>query len=135
MTALIALLAFVAGLACGLALRPGLDRKRRLQSVYKAIRARQQEAAPYKPETSEGFAMPRDYYLADRRQRGTLSEDFGLRRRAEDKAQLAAVPKETDDTAGVSLPRDYYERETPDDEGTLSENFGLRRREPPQDAA
>lgn len=135
MNLVIALLAFIAGIACGLALRPTLDRRRRLRTVYKAIRVRRQDAAPYVQEESEGYAVPRDYYHADRRQRGTLAEDFGLRRRAEDRVESKATSDASDASAEVPLPRDYYERETPDDEGILSEGYGLRRRTPPQDAA
>ena len=132
MELVIALLAFFAGILCGLALRPSFDRRRRLHSVYKVIKQRRRDAAPYVSEESEGFAMPRDYYLADRRQRGTLSEGFGLNRRATDRQ---ATPQEPD-TAQLDmlLPRDYYERETPDDEGTLSEGYGLRRKNSPPDA-
>lgn len=132
MTVLIVFLAFIAGIACGLALRPGLDRKRRLHTVYKAIRARRQDAAPYVMEDAEGYAMPRDYYQADRRQRGSLAEDFGLRRRAGDQVAEAAASADKPLT-DVQLPRDYYERETPDDEGLLSEGYGLRRNPTPPD--
>jgi hypothetical protein len=132
MELVIALLAFIAGTACGLALRPALDRRRRLFTVYKIIRQRHRNAAPYVPDDNAGFAVPRDYYHADRKQRGTLAEGFGLDRRASDKP---AVKEQDAPQMEIQLPRDYYERETPDDEGILSESYGLRRKTPPQDAA
>lgn len=134
MTLLIATFAFMAGIVCGLLLRPTLDRRRRLRTVYKAIKQRRRDAAPYVQEENPGYAVPRDYYHHGERRKkgGTLSEDFGLRRRADDKT----VATDTDAAqADVQLPRDYYERETPDDEGTLSEGYGLRRKAPPPDAA
>lgn len=132
MELVIALLAFFTGILCGLALRPSFDRRRRLHSVYKVIKQRRRDAAPYVAEDSEGFAMPRDYYAADRRQRGTLAEGFGLNRRSTDR-QPAQEPEPSQ--IEMNLPRDYYERETPDDEGTLSEGYGLRRKSTPPDAA
>lgn len=119
------LLAFLAGIACGLALRPGLDRRRRIRSAYAAARARRagkpvesSDAAP-----QDAFAMPRDYYLADRKERGSLAEGFGLKA-----AAGSAVAGTEPDPAQIPLPRDYYERETPEDEGILSEGFGLKSR-------
>lgn len=119
------LLAFAAGIACGLALRPGLDRRRQLRRAYAVARERRRTtAAPLLTETDAPF-VPRDYYHTERRQGGTLAENYGLKRRAED--QLVHNEKQTEmDFPAVSMPRDYYDRETPDDEGTLSEGFGLR---------
>lgn len=74
--------------------------------------------------------MPRDYYAAAARERGSLAEGFGLKGQPAGK-QNPAEP----DLATAPMPRDYYERETPDDEGILSEGYGLRRRTPPTDAA
>lgn len=133
MELVIALLAFLAGIVCGMALRPSFDRRRKLHSVYKIVRQRQRNAAPLVAEENAGFAVPRDYYLADRKERGTLAEGFGLNRRSTDRQ-----PGKEPDAAqlDIQLPRDYYERETPDDEGLLSEGYGLRRKAaPPPDAA
>jgi hypothetical protein len=136
MELVIALLAFVAGIVCGLALRPSFDRRRKLHSVYKIVRQRQRSAAPFVAEEDPGFAVPRDYYTADRKERGTLSENFGLKRRAGDRAQEKATAGDPDPSQlEILLPRDYYERETPDDEGLLSEGYGLRRKSTPPDAA
>lgn len=130
------LLIFIAGLACGLVLRPGLDRRRQLSKTQSWHRLNDEE--PEIPTQSE-YSLPRDYYhTADRRQRGTLAEDFGLRRRAEDQAaaqdQYATTAQAELDLV-VPMPRDYYDRASPDDEGTLSENYGLRRRSDAGDAA
>ena len=116
------LLAFLAGIACGLALRPGLDRRRRLRSAYAAVRARRTEQAQEPGEAPAGeFTMPRDYYLAGKKERGSLAEGFGLKG-GNGTAAAGAEP----DPAKIPLPRDYYERETPEDEGILSEGFGLK---------
>lgn len=136
MELVIALLAFVAGIVCGMALRPSFDRRRKLHSVYKIVRQRQRNAAPFVAEEDPGFAMPRDYYTADRKERGTLSEGFGLNRRAGDRSPERSAASEPESTQlEILLPRDYYERETPDDEGLLSEGYGLRRKSTPPDAA
>lgn len=117
------LVVFIAGLALGLALRPSLDRRRQLRRAYIMARQRRgKTSAPILLDTDPGL-VPRDYYLADRRQRGTLAEDFGLKRRAED--QQAAKQEELD-LSNLAMPRDYYDRATPEDEGTLSESYGLR---------
>lgn len=126
MILVVVLLAFAAGLACGLAMRPVLDRRRQLRRAYAVARGRRQDAGAAQP-SSDVPAVPRDYYLADRRQRGTLSEGFGLKRRAEDRAADAAAEK---DMTTVPMPRDYYDRSTPDDEGTLAEGYGLRGKPP-----
>lgn len=117
------LVVFIAGLALGLALRPSFDRRRQLRRAYIMARQRRgKTSAPILVDTDPGL-VPRDYYLADRRQRGTLAEDFGLKRRAED--QQAAKQEELD-LSNLAMPRDYYDRATPEDEGTLSESYGLR---------
>lgn len=136
MELVIALLAFVAGTVCGMALRPSFDRRRKLHSVYKIVRQRQRNAAPFVAEENPGFAVPRDYYTADRKERGTLSENFGLNRRATDRVPEKTAAGEPDQAQlEILLPRDYYERETPEDEGLLSEGYGLRRKTPPPDLA
>ncbi len=118
------LIAFLAGLACGLALRPALDRRRQLRQAYSMARTRRSKtSAPIRVDTDPVF-VPRDYYLADRRQRGTLSEEFGLKRRSTDIKEKAVTPEA--DAAPFAMPRDYYDRNAADDEGTLSETYGLR---------
>lgn len=130
---------FLAGLVCGLALRPQVDRQRKLRSLYRSLALRQQGNAPSAAEgaPAQGFAMPRDYYLSENRERGTLSEGFGLHRDLHrDTSRTESAPTGgRSEPADVSLPRDYYERETPEDEGLLSEGYGLRRKSPPADAA
>lgn len=119
----ITLLAFAAGIACGLALRPGLDRRRRVRSAYAAARARRAATRPAEAATGDvdGLPVPRDYYAAAARERGSLAEGFGL------KGATAGTPPVEPDPSAIPLPRDYYERETPEDEGLLSEGFGLKR--------
>ena len=118
------LLAFIAGLACGLALRPGLDRRRKLRSAYAAVRARRAgDPQTREIEPSGESSMPRDYYLAGRRERGSLAEGFGLKG-----AAASTTPDVELDPSRIPMPRDYYERETPEDEGILSEGFGLKPR-------
>ncbi|MFZ5722330.1 MAG: hypothetical protein ACOY33_01585 [Pseudomonadota bacterium] len=122
----ILLVAFIAGLACGLALRPGLDRRRQLRRAYAVARERRRSTLA--PLLTDGDlpAVPRDYYHTDRRQGGTLAEGYGLQRRAGDHADNRSTAQTELDFSSVAMPRDYYERETPDDEGTLSEGYGLR---------
>ncbi|MFZ5757850.1 MAG: hypothetical protein ACOY3X_13160 [Pseudomonadota bacterium] len=128
MTLITALIAFIAGIACGLALRPGFERRRQLRRAYAVARERRKAtSAPRIDDGHEHPPAPRDYYLADRRQRGTLAEGFGLQRRAGDDADGTQTEM---DFSAVPMPRDYYERETPDDEGTLAEGYGLRSRHP-----
>lgn len=118
------LIVLVAGIAGGLALRPALDRRRRLRQAYAMARKRRgKTSAPILVDTDPEF-VPRDYYLSDRRQRGTLSEGFGLQRRSEDSQEKTTAKKP--DPAQFAMPRDYYDRAAPDDEGTLSETYGLR---------
>ena len=130
MSVVIACFAFFIGLACGLALRPLMDRRRRLNLAIAQVRSRQVAslAQPAVPGDLPELAMPRDYYTD--RERGSLTEGFGLRGTAGE-AQPAGEP----DLSAVPMPRDYYERETPDDEGILSEGYGLRRKTPPDAAA
>lgn len=127
MTIVILLIVFVAGIACGLALRPTFDRRRRVKYAYAMARerraARREEAAAAAEEAP--VAMPRDYYSADRNARGSLGESFGLKSGVH--TARTAETGEPEITP-VSMPRDYYERETPDDEGILSESFGLKRK-------
>lgn len=123
MLIVIVLLAFVAGLACGLALRPGIDRRLRLRRLLKSARARRAAVAPAPAITTPGeHVLPRDYYLAGKKERGSLAEGFGL------KTAPAAATGTEPDAAKIPMPRDYYERDTPDDAGTLSESFGLKPR-------
>lgn len=124
MTLIIALVAFIAGVACGLALRPGLERRRQLRRAYAVARSRRSSTSAPRID-DEQLPIPRDYYLADRRQRGTLAEDFGLKRRSDDQPDRTQAEL---DLAAVPMPRDYYDRDTPDDEGTLAESYGLRDR-------
>ena len=132
MTMLLLLLAFAAGLVAGLALRPVLDRRRRLSLAIAQVRSRQVNNLAQPVAGSELPPVPRDYYLATARERGSLAEGFGLR--GGSVATADATQGELD-LASLPMPRDYYERETPDDEGILSEGYGLRRREPPDAAA
>ncbi len=131
-----ALLIFLAGIACGLVLRPGLDRRRQSPDQIPSWHRLNEE-----PDiaTQSEYSLPRDYYhTADRRQRGTLAEDFGLRRRADDQTEVQAdyaTTAQAELDLVVPIPRDYYDRVSPDDEGTLSENYGLRRRSEAGDAA
>ena len=128
------LVVFIAGLACGLALRPAFDRRRQLRRAYTMARQRRgKTSAPIMVETDPLF-VPRDYYLADRRQRGTLAESFGLQRRAEDHPDDAASGLVEPDPDNLAMPRDYYDRVTPDDEGTLAEGYGLRGQQPGKSA-
>ncbi len=124
MLIVIALLAFVAGLACGLALRPGIDRRLRLRRLLKSARARRAavDPVPAIATPNEHALLPRDYYLAGKKERGSLAEGFGL------KAAPAATTSTEPDVAKIPMPRDYYERDTPEDAGTLSESFGLKPR-------
>lgn len=126
-----AFIAFVAGMACGLAVRPGLDRRRQLRRAYAVARERRRTTSAPLVADADLPAVPRDYYLADRRQRGTLAEGFGLQRRATDKAP---DPQAELDFSAVPMPRDYYDRQAPDDEGTLSEGYGLRGNPPGKSA-
>ncbi|MFZ5698185.1 MAG: hypothetical protein ACOY9J_05620 [Pseudomonadota bacterium] len=123
MLIVIVLLAFVAGLACGLALRPGIDRRLRLRRLLKSARARRTTVDPEeKIATQSEHVLPRDYYLAGKKERGSLAEGFGL------KTAPAAATGTEPDVAKTPMPRDYYERDSPEDVGTLSESFGLKPR-------
>ncbi len=125
MTLVTALLAFIAGIACGLALRPGLDRRRKLRRAFRAARVKRVSQEQLQPQIEGEFVMPRDYYLAGRKERGSLAEGFGLKSAA---GGAAGAGKQADpDPSRIPTPRDYYERETPEDEGLLSEGFGLKR--------
>lgn len=124
MTLVTALLAFLAGIACGLALRPGLDRRRKLRRAFRAARVKRVSQEQLQPRIEGEFVMPRDYYLAGRKERGSLAEGFGLKA----SAATGGADKHADpDPSRIPTPRDYYERETPEDEGLLSEGFGLKR--------
>ncbi|MFP5383286.1 MAG: hypothetical protein ACLGHG_04370 [Gammaproteobacteria bacterium] len=126
-------IAFFAGLACGYTLRPHVDRRRRIRAAIAQLRASQLAppgSQPRPADSAQELPMPRDYYAAGARERGSLAEGFGLKGQPAGK-QNSAEP----DLATAPMPRDYYERETPDDEGILSEGYGLRRRTPPTDPA
>ncbi len=123
MLIVIVLLVFVAGLACGLALRPGIDRRLRLRRLLKSARARRAAVDPVPAiATPSEHALPRDYYLAGKKERGSLAEGFGL------KVAPATTTGTEPDVAKIPMPRDYYERDTPEDAGTLAEGFGLKPR-------
>lgn len=129
MIVLYVLPAFVIGLLIGLLLRPSLDRRR--QQLRSKARFLLSISDASDIATQSEFSLPPDYYHSDRRQPGTLSEGFGLRRRATDHADAA----QTELDLSASMPRDYYDRQTPDDEGTLSESYGLRKRSASGDTA
>lgn len=131
MTLLLSVLAFIAGLGMGYAIRPQVERRRRIRLAIAQLRARQGSGlATTRDAGAELPEIPRDYYTAAASERGSLAEGFGLKSLSGTHAH--AEP----DLASAPVPRDYYERETPDDEGILSEGYGLRRRSaPPGDAA
>lgn len=123
------LAAFITGLVCGYTFRPHVDRRRRIRAAIAQLRASQRTVTGTQarsPDSDQDLPMPRDYYSAGARERGSLAEGFGLKGHPAGKKN-AAEP----DEAGAPVPRDYYERETPDDEGILSEGYGLHRRTPP----
>lgn len=122
------LAAFSTGIACGYTLRPHVDRRRRIRAAIAQLRANQRTVPATQPrpvDAAQELPMPRDYYAAGARERGSLAEGFGLKATSPGKG--TAEP----DLAVAPVPRDYYEREAPDDEGILSEGYGLRRRTPP----